>query len=76
MLQRVAHGGEGAQQVELQELAPRLRGPGCEAADEALNRLKTLRPAWTLAKELERNPFVRPEDRQRWEDGMKRAKFS
>jgi tetratricopeptide (TPR) repeat protein len=47
-----------------------------EAADEALNRPKTLRPAWTLAKELERNPFVRPEDRRRRENGMKRAKFS
>lgn len=45
-------------------------------AGEALARLKTLRPAWTLAKELERNPFVKTEDRQRWEDGMKRAKFS
>jgi tetratricopeptide (TPR) repeat protein len=47
-----------------------------EAADAALNRLKDLRPDWTLAKELERNPFVNGADRKHWEDGMKKAKFS
>jgi tetratricopeptide (TPR) repeat protein len=47
-----------------------------EAADAALQRLKDLRPDWTLARELDRNPFVNAGDRQRWEDGMKKAKFS
>jgi len=46
------------------------------AADEALARLKTLRPEWTLAKEMARNPFVESEDRLRWENGMKKAKFT
>lgn len=45
-------------------------------AQEALQRLKDLRPAWTLNQELARNPFVRTEDRDRWENGMKKAKFS
>ena len=47
-----------------------------EAAQAALKRLKDLRPDWTLARELERNPFVKADDRKRWEDGMKKAKFS
>ena len=45
-------------------------------AADALARLKKWRPNWTLARELARNPFVNQADRDHWEEGMKRAKFS
>jgi tetratricopeptide (TPR) repeat protein len=45
-------------------------------ADTALQNLQQGRPDWTLERELERNPFRDPADRQHWEDSMRKAGFS
>lgn len=47
-----------------------------DLADKALLNLREGRPDWTLERELARNPFRDPVDRQHWEDSMKKAGFS
>lgn len=45
-------------------------------AGDALGRLKQGRKDWTLARELQRNPFTNDADRAHWEEGMRRAGFT